>query len=212
VTGDRPEGAVRSVAWCTQVHGTTVVVADGAARAGRPAPGVPGGRPAVAHLGEGDALVAVGGDVALAVFTADCAPVALASPEGAFGAVHAGWRGLRDGVVAAAVDALRDLGATRVVGTLGPCIHADCYEFGADDLDTLAGRFGPTVRGTTSDGAPALDLPAAVTSALRSAGAEADPGPSTCTACGPDAFSHRARGDRGRTALLVWGPGPADGR
>ncbi len=52
---------------------------------------------------------------ALAVLVADCAAVALASPEGAFAAVHAGWRGVRDGVIEAAADAMRSLGASRLV-------------------------------------------------------------------------------------------------
>src|SRR5674476_1670641 len=64
---------------------------------------------------------------ALCVLTADCAAIALASAEGVCSAVHAGWRGLVAGVVEAAVTAMRDLGASDVTASLGPCIHAPCY-------------------------------------------------------------------------------------
>ena len=53
---------------------------------------------------------------------------------------------------------------------LGPCIRPRRYEFGATDLDVLADRFGDAVRSTTLDGAPALDLPAAVRAAAAEAG------------------------------------------
>src|SRR5674476_1670642 len=55
------------------------------------------------------------------------AAIALASAEGVCSAVHAGWRGLAAGVVEAAVTAMRDLGASDVTASLGPCIHAPCY-------------------------------------------------------------------------------------
>ena len=53
---------------------------------------------------------------------------------------------------------------------LGPCIHPGCYEFSAPDLDRVTARFGDRVRGRTQDRAPALDLPAAVSAALATAG------------------------------------------
>ncbi len=86
-----------TVHWMDQVHGGAVASAEEAS-----------GEPEADAVGEGpvDALVAVAPTVALAVLTADCAAVALASPEGHFGAVHAGWRGVRAGVLEATVAAL----------------------------------------------------------------------------------------------------------
>ena len=57
---------------------------------------------------------------------------------------------------------MRRSGGTAITAVVGPCIHAECYEFGADDLDALAARFGPAVRPRTAWGTPALDLPAAI--------------------------------------------------
>jgi len=153
---------------------------------------------------DGDALVTTGA-MALAVTTADCAPIALGSPEGVIGAVHAGWRGLAAGVVDAAVSAMRAMGASRVEAALGPCIHAECYEFGLADLDAVCHRLGSGVRATTSAGRPAFDLPAAVHAAVDQAHSTLVHDAEVCTACSAEQyFSHRARGERQRQAMVVW--------
>jgi purine-nucleoside/S-methyl-5'-thioadenosine phosphorylase / adenosine deaminase len=185
----------RPWSWLRQVHGTAVVVVE--------EPGQ--------HAGQtGDALVSANGGACLAVFTADCAAVALGSLEGVTGAVHAGWRGVRDGVVESALAAMARLGARHVVAGVGPCLQACCCEFSPEDLDAVAGRLGPDVRAVSSSGRPALDVPAAVLASLERASvrtglavdvAFVDP---RCTACTPGFFSHRARRDTGRQALVVW--------
>lgn len=185
IAGDRPW------AWARQVHGAAVVVVRD--RFERPA-------------AEADALVTATPDIALAVRTADCAPVALASAEGVVAAVHCGWRGLVEGVIPAAVAEMRALGATRIAAAVGPCIGAECYEFGAADLDRVAAVVGDGVRARTSTGAPALEARAGVRRALADAGV----GPASfdlrCTACAADLWSHRAAADTARQALVVWRP------
>jgi YfiH family protein len=177
--------------WLRQVHGGRVIhvrrPGDGA---GEEADGA-----VTAHLG-----------AALAVFTADCAPVALASPQGVIGVAHAGWRGLLAGVIEHTVAAMRDLGALTVWAGLGPCIHVECYEFGPADLSLASTHMGPSVVGTDRGGRPALDLPAGVRVALDRAGAILVTDADACTACSADYWSWRARGERGRQATLVWLP------
>ena len=181
--------------WLRQVHGTEVVtVAEPGARAGAAA----------------DAAVTTAVGAALAIQAADCAPVALVADEGVVAAVHAGWRGLSAGVVKRAAGAVRRAGGVRLRAVVGPCIHACCYEFGGADLDRVAARYGDGVRATSRAGAPALDLPAAVGAALRAADAEVVGTSPGCTACGtPAMFSHRARGDTARQAMVVWLEGGA---
>ncbi len=176
--------------WLRQVHGPAVVVAD---------------RPG-AHRGtEADALVTATPGVPIAVQTADCGAVVLTSAEGVVAAVHAGWRGLAAGVVDATVAAMRELGATTVEAHAGPMIHPGCYEFGEDDLATVADALGPAVIGRTTEGAPALDLPAGVATAVARAGATLVTASPACTACAADRyFSHRARREVGRLAAVVW--------
>lgn len=181
----------RPWSWLTQVHGAEVTVVT--------SPGGSAGQPA-------DAAVSAVPGVALAVVTADCAPVAFASPEGVIGVAHAGWRGLTAGVIEETVAALRSLGAGSVQAALGPCIHAECYAFGAADLDALADRLGPEVRGETADGAPALDVPRAVRSALARSGAQLVVDADVCTSCSSAHWSWRARQDRQRQATVVWQP------
>lgn len=181
--------------WLRQVHGDGVVVVRG---------------PADPPVREGDALVTARPDVALGVLTADCAPVALASPEGVVAAAHAGWAGLALGILERTVETMRSLGARRVQAALGPCIHPECYQFAPRDLDRLADQLGDWVRGTTAAGAPSFDLPAGVAVALERAGAELVHRDEACTACKPEArsghqyFSHRARGEAERQALVLW--------
>jgi YfiH family protein len=195
VTQRRQAVVRRPWTWLHQVHGATVAEVAW-----------PGG----AAGATADAAVSVATDaasgVALAVLVADCAPVALASPEGVIGVAHAGWRGLLAGVIEATVAAMRGLGAGRVVAALGPCIHAECYQFGSAQLDELATRFGPEVRGRSRDGALAFDIPAAVRAALARSDTELVWDADTCTACSEDHWSWRARRERQRQAVVVWRP------
>ena len=102
-----------------QVHGTEVVEAAAGARP------------------DADGLVTARAGLAPLVLVADCVPIALVAPE-AVGVLHAGWRGLHDGIVAAGVRRLRDLGASRVAAAVGPAIGPCCYEVG----DELRAAFG----------------------------------------------------------------------
>jgi YfiH family protein len=177
----------RPWSWVRQVHGDTVVTVTG--------PGDQAG--AVA-----DASVTAHPDAALCVLTADCAPIALATADGQVAVVHAGWRGLVAGIIPKAVAAL---GGGAVTAALGPCIHPECYAFGASDLDAVASVVGDGVRGQTVTGAPALDLPAGVRAALDAAGAELAYDADACTACSPGAYySYRARGEMARQAVVAW--------
>ena len=190
---------VDEVVWVTQVHGRAVAEAGAALL-----PAGLDGRPGCRNIGTADAVVAMDPGVALCILTADCGPLALASPEGIFAAVHAGWRGLLDGIVEATVGQMRARGATDIVGAIGPCIHVECYEFATSDLDLAASGYGEELRGCTTDGRPALDLVAGMQAAMRACGVQAVDGADVCTSCGGGYYSHRARHDTGRQALLVW--------
>jgi YfiH family protein len=151
-----------------------------------------------------DAAVTSVPGAALAVHTADCAPVVLVA-DGVVGVAHAGWKGLVEGVIPAAVDAMRALGAGDVDAVLGPCIHAECYEFGAGDLAAVAAMLGDGVRGVTQAGRPALDVPAAVRAAAAQAGVRRVDDVDLCTSCDATRwFSHRARAETGRQAAVAW--------
>ena len=177
--------------WMRQVHGGAVLVVK---------------RPGEGCGQQADAAVTDCAGAGLAVLTADCAPIALASTEGVVGVVHAGWRGLMAGVVGAAVEVMRGLGALRISAALGPCIRPHAYRFSSRDLEDVVARFGPTVASHDANGQPALDLPAAAGVALAEAGATLLADAGTCTHCSGTHWSWRARADRGRQATVVWRP------
>ena len=173
--------------WMRQVHGVDVHVATGPT----------GPEPPVA-----DAAVTATRGLALAVVTADCAPIALACDD-AVGVVHAGHPGLEHGVIPAAVEQLRAIGSGPVRAYLGACIRPARYEFGAADLARIVARLGPEVEGRTHDGRPALDIPAAVRAALRDAGVDELVDSGACTASSDELFSYRRDGVTGRQATIV---------
>ena len=82
--------------------------------------------------------IIVGNDpsVAMAVQSADCAPILIADERRtAVAAVHAGWRGLAAGAPRTAVTALTERFGSRpedLIVAIGPMIGACCYEVGLD--------------------------------------------------------------------------------
>jgi YfiH family protein len=152
----------------------------------------------------GDALVTRLPQVALMVRVADCLPVLLADPAaGVVGAAHAGRQGLVAGVVPRTVDAMRDLGATRIRAWVGPHVCGRCYEV-PDGLRTQVAATVPGTYAETSWGTPALDLGAGVAAQLAALGVRSLD-VSRCTLEDDDLFSYRRQGERsGRLAGLVW--------
>jgi YfiH family protein len=131
---------------------------------------------------------------AMLLLTADCMPIAVARSDGLRPAVeilHAGWRGLLAGIVAAGV---RAIGARKLVAVIGPSIGPCCYEVGDEVAAPFRQAFGDDV---VHEGSR-LDLWTAAERALRAAGVEHVERFDLCTACNGDRFfSHRR--DHGRT-------------
>ena len=176
--------------WLRQVHGNEVYVADASPPPGRePAP-------------VADAVVTATRGLTLAIVTADCAPLVIACDD-AVGVVHAGHRGLANGVIEAAVARLRDIGTGDVRAFLGPCIRAPRYEFGADALAELVAQFGTMVEGRTRAGRPALDIAAAIGVVLERVGVVPFADCGICTADDGAYFSYRRDGETGRQATIA---------
>lgn len=157
------------LAFNRQVHSPTVHRAS-AGRRGEPGDGLWTDEPCVPML----------------AMSADCLPIAIARREGerALAILHAGWRGLAEGVVAAGVAALGEGAKAAMIGpAVGPC----CYEVGTEvsalfDSDLTAGG--------------KLDLWTAAERALTDAGVEHVERAGLCTRCHPELFfSHRRSGD-----------------
>lgn len=203
--------------WLSQVHGTRVLDLDAPDHGPAPASaavrgtGAVPGTGAVLGMGAGES----GADAAVtrqpgrvcAILTADCLPLVFATLAGdRVGAAHAGWRGLADGVIEAAVRAL-DVPPERLLAWLGPAIGPLHFEVGAEVREALlkrdvgaAAAFVPNARGRFM-----ADLCALARRRLHALGVSRIFGGDECTYARADRyFSYRRDGVTGRQATLIW--------
>jgi polyphenol oxidase len=175
-----------------QVHGADLASHDG------PQNPSPFANPGTV-LQEVDGHVTAVTGLAPLVLTADCLPVALRGPGGV-AMLHAGWRGLAAGILAAGAEAV---GATSAA--VGPGIGRCCYEVGPEVLEVFEG-LGEGI----ADGRM-LDLPEVARRLLAEAGVERVDSTDLCTFCNPELFfSHRRDAGRtGRQGSLAWIEGEA---
>jgi YfiH family protein len=93
----------------------------------------------------GDALVTTASQALLAVQTADCLPILLADTRtGTMAAVHAGWRGTLQGIVARTVEVMQqrhDTSPADLVVALGPAIGQCCFEVGSEVVELFETRY-----------------------------------------------------------------------
>ena len=152
-----------------------------------------------------DAIVTAQQGVALLARAADCVPVLLADPDsGWIAAVHSGRQGVAQGVVPAAVEAVRRRGGEPTTAWIGPHICGACYEVPAEVQDDVA-AIVPEARATTSWGTAALDLGAGVRAQLVAAGIGDVRSVDTCTREDPGWPSHRRDGAAAtRFAGVIW--------
>jgi YfiH family protein len=132
--------------------------------------------------------------------TADCLPIALArqdSERPGLALVHAGWRGLLEGVIESAARALGRDGSFRAA--LGPAIGPCCFEVS----DEIAARFRRRYGRAVVSGCK-VNLWLAAEKALRDTGCSGIEQVDLCTACHPELFfSHRRdRGHTGRQGVI----------
>ena len=140
-------------------------------------------------------------DLPILAMSADCLPIALVRIKGeapAVAVLHAGWRGLLEGIAASGVEAL---GHGALAAAVGPAIGPCCYEVGEEVAAPFRERFGDDV---VRDGR--LDLWTSAERALRAAGVEQVERFDRCTACEPETFfSHRRdAGHTGRQGVIAY--------
>lgn len=178
------------LAWAKQVHSAVALPA----RAG--------------GCGEGDALFTDGPGLTLSVITADCVPVLVAGPEG-LAAIHAGWRGIANGVIPAALEKMKGT-PEDWTAWVGPSIGICCYEVGEDVAHRVASASGPEVAAPGPAGKPHLDLPGAARIQLAKAGVGQVIVLPRCTRCDEEKlWSYRREGrGAGRDIGFIWRRSP----
>jgi len=163
---------------------------------------------------EADALVTRVPGLALAVLTADCAPVLLADAgAGVVGAAHAGWRGALEGVLEATVAAMAALGAQtpRIAAAVGPTISQAAYEVGEEFRDRFRDRDPASLRHFVAGtgGRPHFDLPGYILARLAAAGVGEARWTGECTYADPARFYsfrrsvHAGEADYGRLMAAI---------
>ena len=157
-----------------------------------------------AHAGKrgepGDGLWTDERGLPLLALGADCLPIALARVNGAkpaLAVLHAGWRGLLEGIVAKGVEVL---GGGLLAAAVGPGIGPCCYEVGDEVAAPFRRAFG---FGLVKDGH--LDLWTAAERALGAAGVARVERLDLCTACNPELFFSERRTGRPRGTQGVIG-------
>jgi hypothetical protein len=168
-----------AIVWVRQVHGAGVLVVR------------PGDTVAVPP--EADAIVSFDPARVILVRVADCVPVLIADRrQRVVAAVHAGWRGMAEGAIGAAVEALARDGIQphQTIAAVGPSIGPCCYQVDTVVRDTFRGNWAQAGDWFTPDGDGRwrLDLWAAARDQLVQAGLEesAIHGASACTAHHPE--------------------------
>ena len=147
-----------------QTHSTDVITVTGPLHPPRP---------------RADALVTATPGQVIGVLTADCQPVLFADEEaGVIGAAHAGWRGARDGILEATIDAMEGLGASRssIKAVIGPTISQRAYEVGPEFFEDFLADDPVNARFFANGDGDRLhfDLPGYGLHRLREAGVEAE--------------------------------------
>ena len=174
--------------WLTQVHGTAVRITGDTTPV------------------EADAAIGQGVGATVAVLTADCLPILLCADDGGeVAAVHAGWRGLAAGIVAATVTRMRTR-PERLLAWLGPAISQPAFEVGDEVREAFVAAdpgaqacFQPNERGRWQ-----ADLYRLAGRKLGAAGVGAVFGGGLCTFGDAERFfSYRRDGQCGRMASFV---------
>jgi YfiH family protein len=159
-----------------------------------------------------DGLVTDVPGVALMLRFADCQPILLYDAvHQALGLVHAGWRGLAQGVALRAVEKMQEVFGSRpaeLIAGLGPAIGPCCYTVG-HEVAAAMGYALPDwdqVMSPKGEDAWRLDLSAANAQQLAAARVANIEQAHLCTSCHNDEFfSHRAEAGRtGRFATVAY--------
>ena len=145
------------------------------------------------------------------VMTADCLPVLVTDQKGSFvAAIHAGWRGLYNGIIENSIEQISKalaIPSEQLLVWLGPCIGPSAFEVG-DEVRALFVEQNPLATSAFLPGASGkwfADLHALATLRLAHFTGIAISESLLCTYSDPDLFySYRRDGQTGRLATFIY--------
>jgi YfiH family protein len=202
--------------WLNQVHGTQVIDADASKEI----------KDACIDVPSADASVTSTPGRVLAIMTADCLPVLLASSDGkVVGAAHAGWRGLAAGVIEQTVALMRSKKnqqnnqinqahaetetetESEILAYLGPAIGPHAFEVGSEVRDIFLAQNPASAacfEQLQEKGKYLADIYGLACLRLNALGIEHIEGGGECTLQDPDYFSYRRDQQTGRMGSFIW--------
>lgn len=186
--------------WLQQVHGISVVTEQ----MGRRCP-------------EADASITQKTNEVCTVMTADCLPVLLCDEAGTqVAAVHAGWRGLADGILEEAISQFK-CGPNSILAWLGPAIGPYAFEVGESVYEAFCLKNSsasecfvkqndlPRADGKGAEKKWHADIYALAKLRLKASGLSKIYGGDYCTFTDEERFfSYRRDGITGRMASCIW--------
>ena len=145
-----------------------------------------------------DALITRKKGIPLAVLSADCLPI-LIKGENIVGAIHAGRKGILNGIITKTIERIRTISGGELLATIGPAICEKCYEVDVEMyLDAISHE--PSL--ATNPESHCLNLKKAAAEQLNRHDVKvSDLG--ICTAHDPNYFSYRRDGISGRNAGVI---------
>jgi len=175
-------------AWLNQTHSTNVNTIE-------------------CHNEEADAFYTTTPGVVGVVLTADCLPLVLTNKEGtAISVIHAGWRGLADGIIEKSA-ACFDEKTPAYYAWLGPAIGPKAFEVGDDVYDAFiaVNTNASSAFKAIKPGYWLVDIYELARLRLKSAGVDVITGGQFCTYADQNQFySFRRENQTGRVATLAW--------
>lgn len=144
------------------------------------------------------------------VMTADCLPLLVTDQAGSFvAAIHAGWRGLCDGIIESSIEQIiktKQLNSESLLVWLGPCIGPTAFEVGGEVREAFIKNDAQAESAFTEHGQKWLaNLPLLAKQRLsRFDGIQV----SDCGLCtysdAEQFYSYRRDGQTGRLASFIW--------
>lgn len=176
--------------WLEQVHSTKAVLL-----------------PNDEFIPQADAAYTLEKNIVCAVMTADCLPLLITNQQGScVAAIHAGWRGLCDGIIEETIKKLPAEPESLLVW-LGPAIGADVYEVGEEVYDTYTKNNAEVKQAFTlvSEKHWLFDIYKLASLRLNKLGVKQIYGGDRCTFTEQENFfSYRRDVVTGRMASMIW--------
>jgi YfiH family protein len=183
----------KSAIWIDQVHGANVLDVDEHFD--------------FTKLHRADALYTQLPNQPLAIMTADCLPILLASNDGEeVAAIHGGWRGLEQGVIKNTINCFNTQ-CDHISAWLGPAIGQHKFEVGAEvfALFKAQNALFETVFKPQNNQKYLADIYGIARILLNQLGINNITGGEHCTVSNKEQFfSYRRDGQTGRMASLIW--------